>query len=698
MRLCKMEPWNGLDQSFAKDGEEWRKVYESKEPHKETFPGGFNELDSFKQMCIVRCIRADKVIPACRDFVAENLGDRFVEVPPFDLVGSYGDSAPERPVVFILSAGSDPMASLLKFGSEIDVEPEKIQSISLGQGQGPIAQEMIERGIKEGNWVVLQNCHLAVSWMTALEKIVIEIDPAQSHKDFRLWLTSYPSKDFPVTVLQNGVKITTEPPKGLKNNLLDSWMRDPIADVKFFEDCEKEKELKNMTFVLTFFHALIQERRNFGPLGWNIPYEFNESDLRISAQQLKMFIAESPPGMDLPYTALSYLTGECNYGGRVTDDQDRRTIVTILARFYHEGIHQPNFSLSLSGDYRVPPEGPLFSYVEYIKALPIQCQPEVFGMHENADITKDMKETSDMLNSILLTEGSGGGGGASSERDKTLNALATGILDKLPGRFDIDMIRNKYPVKYEESMNTVLAQECIRYNKLTDVIRHSLEQLRKAIVGLVVMSPDLDDVASDMFVGKVPGMWMGNSYPSLKPLGSYVTDLIERLKFLINWIAEGPPVISWISGIYFTQSFLTGALQNFARKHDLPIDTVKFTFIFMGDGVVTKKSPKPADGVYVNGLFFEGARFDFPTMQLAESMPKILFTEAPVIWMKPVKQTDLKTFPSYRCPVYREASRRGVLATTGHSSNFVMNIQVPTDLDPSHWVLRGVAMITQLSD
>ncbi len=684
-RCNELPNFKGFREHFEKNLPKWKELYDNKDPHLASLPDPYNEkLNQFQKMILIRCICPDKITLSVTEFVKRNLGQKFIEPPPFDLAKSYIDSNCCIPLVFILSPGADPMAQLLKFSQDKGFDGNKFNAISLGQGQGVIASRMISEAQLNGSWVCLQNCHLAVSWMTSLEKICEDFRTDNTHPEFRLWLTSYPSDKFPVTVLQNGVKMTNEPPTGLRMNLLQSYLNDPISDSQFFNAIDPGKDLvfERLLFGLCFFHALVQERRKFGPLGFNIPYGFNESDLRISVRQLLMFINEYP---DVPYDAISYMTGECNYGGRVTDDWDRRCLKTILADFYNPHIAQENkYKLSPSGIYYVPSKGKYEDYVEFIKNLPSTQHPEVFGMHENVDISKDLQATKLLFDSILLTLGSTKT--QSGDTDKKLMEISNDILSKLPRDFDLEAALHKYPTKYEESMNTVLVQEMERYNKLTVVIRSSFQNLQKAIKGLVVMNQELESLSNSILIGKVPEMWTKYSYPSLKPLGSYFNDLIERLNFLKKWFDNNKPSSFWVSGFYFTQAFLTGVKQNYARRYTIPIDLLTFDFEVIPKDYINEH---PIDGAYIYGLFVDGAKWDREKGVLAEQTPKVLYDQIPIIFIKPVKLADLKITSSYECPVYKTSERRGTLSTTGHSTNFVLPIMLKTDLPVQHWIKRG---------
>lgn len=222
---------------------------------------------------------------------------------------------------------------------------------------------------------------------------------------------------------------------------------------------------------------------------------FNENDLRISMRQLRMFLDEYE---DMPLEMLTYTCGECNYGGKVTDGKDRRTLMTILSDFYNEEV-EAGFCLSPSGVYTVPQTGPYRSYLEYMATLPLSENPEVFGLHENATVTRSLQMTQQTLDTLLLSqprEGGSGGGTSGVSTDTLIFNTAADILEKIPTVFDVEEAQRKHPIMYNESMNTVLVQELGRVNVLLVEITSSLKELQRAVKGLVLLSSNLEQVWS----------------------------------------------------------------------------------------------------------------------------------------------------------------------------------------------------------
>lgn len=307
---------------------------------------------------------------------------------------------------------------------------------------------MIDDAKTKGGWVLLQNCHLALSWMPRLE-IIVEGLNKTIHQDFRLWLTSMPSESFPVSTLQNSVKMTLEPPQGLRSNLLRTY---DLLDNKVLNDCKKPREYKKLLLGFGFFHAIVQDRRKFGPIGWNIPYAFTFEDFDVCQKQLKLFLDE----YDLiPYKVLNYLGAEINYGGRVTDDKDVRLIKSILKRYINPGIVEDGYKFSQSGLYYSVAANSQEDYLSYIRDLPLNPNPEVFGLHENAEITTNQSETIRTLESIISIQPKSSSAGGKT-REQIIMEISQDLAQKTPQPFDLDMVIEKFPTEYTESMNTVL--------------------------------------------------------------------------------------------------------------------------------------------------------------------------------------------------------------------------------------------------
>jgi len=719
-----IESLRGVSQSISSELMEWGRWLGAAEPQEIPLPGSWEGRigTTFGKLALLKIFREDKLIFGCAKFVSYHLGPSYTEPPPWTLDEVFPDTNCHTPIIFILSTGADPTTMLQRFAERKGWAPgDRLHMISLGQGQGPIAEMLMQQAAHKGDWVCLQNCHLASSWMLRLEERVEELgkqDNEGVHPDFRLWLTSMPSPVFPVMVLQNGIKLTNEPPKGVRANVARNYN---AMDQAVMDSCpSKPQEWRKLLFSLSFFHAVIQERRKFGPLGWNIKYEFNTSDLECSMMTLRMFLSEQE---SVPWPALEYVIGQINYGGRVMDDIDRRCLMSILRQYMAPHVLDDSYKITpQSGRYFIPPDGPLESYQAYLASLPPREAPEVFGMHPNANISFQLSETRRLVDAIALMQPRVSGGSSSQgSTDDTVASLAAGMQAQLPSLLDradcAPGLFDRTPEGQLNSLSVVLGQEMDRFNRLTRVMGSSLAELQKAIKGLVVMSAELEAMYQSMTINQVPKLWARVAYPSLKPLASWFKDYHARVAFMRKWLQEGVPKCFWLPGFFFPQGFMTGVLQMHARKYSIPIDTLGFGFAVMEAWSASEVAKPPQDGVLIDGLWLDGAQWR-PSMTpwrpetttniagtpttgfLDESAPGVMQAPLPVVHFNPLQGTEVHPAGHYSCPLYKTGDRAGVLSTTGQSTNYVLSVALPMRPGTSedHWVLQGVALLTMLND
>ena len=436
LRLSDLPAFDGFADAFRSNPDAWQHIYDSANPESEGAPRAVVRQARRFPKARFAPVRPDKLTRAVQIYVDKSMGRRYIEPPPFDLEQCYNDSTCFTPLVFILSPGSDPMDSLLKFCAAKDISME---TLSLGQGQGPKAEALIAQGVVDGSWVVLQNCHLAVSWMTTLDRICEEFvtNASPPHEDFRLWLTSYPSPHFPVAVLQNGVKMTNEPPKGLRANMI-SVSRTTRSATRISSRVARGPRSGRNCWWDWRFPRLRAGEEELRPAGLEHPVRFQRSGPED-------FPSPAPhvPGRGWGGPAVGGASEDAGVPHRrmqLRRARHRRPTAGASCRSSPTRTADPSTSTSWtittgsspSGLYYAPEEGDHESYIEFFKQMPIAADPEVFGLHASADITKDQQETDLMCNSILLTQGNATSGGGKS-KEETLAEVAAQIAESITG-------------------------------------------------------------------------------------------------------------------------------------------------------------------------------------------------------------------------------------------------------------------------
>lgn len=701
-KLIDIEGFETFAQNLEKESPaRFKQWYDELQPEIEKLPLEWKKLETmpFQKLLVLRCLRPDRLTVALDNFIRRKLTDgaKYVDMDSTssfqDILGSsLSESTTTTPIFFILSPGANPVKECEQIAPSMGIDTAKqFHNVALGQGQDVIAMNKLELGHKEGHWVMLQNIHLMPRWLFELEKKLDEFALEGSNPSFRLFLSAEPSVEIPIGILERSIKLTNEPPQGLKPNMKRAFT--------FFsrEQIEKfDSKVKTILFALCYYHSVVIERRKFGPKGWNMSYPFSVGDLRDSAIVLENYMERNAASGKVPWDDLRYIFGEIMYGGHIVDDRDRRLNMTFLESLMKDSLlDEAELFPYIEGkgiSFRCP--GSL-SYDKYIEHIDENLPPETplaFGMHPNAEIDFRTTQCNVLFKTLVelqpkdSNDDESGGGNIKIEKTQELMVRINDDIQLEQNQPNMEDIVSKLGEDRDPFQNVFL-QECEYMSVLIDEILKSLSDLELSFKGELTMTDQMEALMDSIFLNNIPEKWAKLAFPSSRGLSSWLLNLKHRLDQL-NVFRDDPSTqmkVVFLNRLKNPQSFLTAVRQKSSRDNGFELDKLYI------QTDVTKKMHNeiegmPRDGAYVFGFHVEGARWDGGVNQLEESEPKKQFSVMPVINVKAsiVAKDNKEEKGIYKCPTYMTVDR---------GSTYVFEAQLKTKQDPQKWIIAGVAMI-----
>ncbi|XP_014678787.1 PREDICTED: LOW QUALITY PROTEIN: dynein heavy chain 5, axonemal-like, partial [Priapulus caudatus] len=649
IQLSSLKPFSQILAHVSSSERQWKQWFDSSSPETAVIPDGYhNSLDTLHRLMLVRAWCPDRTVAQARNYITESLGEEYIDSTILDLEQVLAESSVHTPLLCLLSMGADPSGIIEALAKSHKLE---CRAVSMGQGQEVHARRLMAISMQSGGWVLLQNCHLGLNFCDEVMDIMLasrEVDPT-----FRLWITTEVHPQFPIGLLQMSIKFTNEPPMGVKAGLKRTYAG--LTQDKL--DVHAVPQWRPLLYAVAFLHSALQGATEFGALGWNVPYEFNVAD----------------------------------YGATVQCVQDHLDDVDAKKR---GSLRRPRV-------HRRPPTSvcsPPFA-AAWFPPTPFCSRPGVpfprptYGVPRLATVAQYQssvaKQTLDTILSIQPKDVSDSSG---ETRESVVYRIAQDMFDKLPPDYVSHEVKARIRSQGAlSSLNVFLRQEIERMQHVLAVVRATLADLRLAIDGSIVMTDALADTLTCLYDSIVPHGWAKVSWQS-STLGFWFTELLERDAQFRSWCYVGRPSCFWMTGFFNPQGFLTAMRQEVTRAHKgWSLDTVAL------QSTVTRHALEdvaaaPEEGVYVHGLFLEGAGWDRRGCKLAESRPKVLYEPLPVMHLYAAASGGAAAATMtrfYECPIYKKPTRT--------DATYVASVKLRTTQPPDHWVLRGTALLCDIT-
>uniref|UniRef100_A0A7S1KS08 Cytoplasmic dynein 2 heavy chain 1 n=1 Tax=Percolomonas cosmopolitus TaxID=63605 RepID=A0A7S1KS08_9EUKA len=575
------------------------------------------KLSAFQKLIMVQVFRPDQLYNVMDAYVCQALGLQSTAPTPLSLESVYRkETSPLEPILLITTPGADPSVELEEMASKT-VGEKKFHQIAMGQGQAEIAIQLLRQCSENGEWLCLKNLHLVVAWLPDLEK---EFSMLKPHENFRLWLTTEIHDSFPPILLQQSLKITFESPPGLKQNLMrtmSGWNND------FMHDSTNNPTARSkLYFILSWFHAIVQERRSYIPQGWTKFYEFSTADLRSATDVIEASIRKD----SIDWNTIHGLLENAIYGGRIDNHYDLRILFTYLKKYFNQQM-LTSPSSQLARGVKIAQSTEYEDYVRTVEQLPNHDALSDFGLPANANRVVMINKSNRLishLKQLSLHSLAGSDGSAKLLKDQWADRLSPVIeFWKKMIESNAKLVENtpftgQVTEKYLSSpLAAFIYLEHENARALCRSVDNALRDIEQVMNGTLLETPIIQANVAAMLKDEVPTKWE-DEWEGPTDLRKWLTQLVEKAGHVLRLFQEDRYYENESINLrYFFNPhvFLNALKQQTARATGQALDNLVYlTSQWKGSSDANILDDIPCVKVTITGMLLQGCGFDGATL------------------------------------------------------------------------------------
>ncbi|TFY72237.1 hypothetical protein EVG20_g758 [Dentipellis fragilis] len=665
---AKNSLFNPVRPHIASNESQWAAFLESDTPERSVptpWDVGTPALEAIRSLLVVKCLRPDRLLQATAAFVRVVFDTDVAAESAYDLGAMVSGEVPApTPLALVSVSGYDASYRVEALVQNAQV---RCSSVAMGSQEGfTLADQAIASASRQGTWVLLKNVHLAPSWLGQLEKKLQTLNP---HRNFRLFLTMEANPSIPVNILRQSRIVMNEPPPGIKANLLDSLNSIPSARLS-----QGPAEKIRLYFLLAWFHAVVQERLRYVPLGWSKAYDFNDSDMASAFTTIDTWlhaIAKGRANVDpahIPWDAIRTLIKQSVYGGRVDSDFDQRILDAFVDGLFTPAAYNVDFNLvpSTNGISLTAPDGTkLDHFLGWVEGLPDREPPSWLSLPPTAERVIAVAQGDEFLGKLRkmrmladddddVAPAAGPSKTQASQQPAWMRALHERCrewLGQLPSTFNTLQKQSGD----QDPLYRLFFREGSIGQGLLRQVRKDLADVVKVCEGELKQTNHLRTLMSSLTKATIPTHWRKYKVKKIMSVSEWIPDLARRLAQLDNLatLDNLSNVEIWLGGLFYPEAYITATRQAVAHRKKWSLETLHLRL-----DIERVNDP---NAFIVDGLVLEGAAWTQEQLVLNDG-DSVRLNPSQIRWIQ-VDDDESSNDGFVNLPVYLNNDRSDVLFT-----------------------------------